>query len=167
MSQYSCLKIISTKAKKMARASSVLTHSQALEIIVRQSKFSNYHELTRVAKYAPLEPRLLMAAFEMAVDHELSGESASTNAGGFTVEDLIVTETHYDEDKGILNLKVSFLYQGDQLPDHVYSGSEFEVDANIGLLWRDEKWSFIDEDFEITNVVSDTEQAEYYDAEDI
>lgn len=49
MSQYSCLKIISTKAKKMARASSVLTHSQALEIIARQSKFLNYHELTRVA----------------------------------------------------------------------------------------------------------------------
>uniref|UniRef100_UPI000D64631B hypothetical protein n=2 Tax=Enterobacterales TaxID=91347 RepID=UPI000D64631B len=158
MSQYSCLKIISTKAKKMARASSVLTHSQALEIIARQSKFLNYHELTRVAKYAPLEPRLLMAAFgdsdfadvihnyydtytdgpyaafEMAVEHELSGEIASTNAGGFTVEDLTVTETHYDEDKGILNLKVSFLYQGEQLPDHVYSGSEFEVDANIGLL---------------------------------
>ncbi|ECQ8385852.1 hypothetical protein F0089_21670 [Salmonella enterica] len=63
MSHYSCLKIISTKAKKMARASSVLTHSQALEIIARQSKFSNYHELNRVAKYAPLEPRLLMAAF--------------------------------------------------------------------------------------------------------
>ncbi len=63
MSHYSCLKIISTKAKKMARASSVLTHSQALEIIAKQSSFSNYHELTRVAKYAPLEPRLLMAAF--------------------------------------------------------------------------------------------------------
>lgn len=59
MSQYSCLKIISTKAKKMARASSVLTHSQALEIIARQSKFSNYHELTRVAKYAPLEPSFI------------------------------------------------------------------------------------------------------------
>ncbi|EIN0470463.1 hypothetical protein LMH05_004840 [Escherichia coli] len=64
-------------------------------------------------------------------------------------------------------MKVSFLYQGDQLPDHAYSGSEFEVDANISLLWRDEKWSFIDEDFEIINAVSDTEQAEYYDAEDI
>ena len=191
MSRYSCLKIISTKAKKMARASSVLTHSQALEIIAKQSNFSNYHELTRVAKYAPLEPRLLMAAFgdsdfadvihnyydtytdgpyaafEMAVEHELSGEIASTNADGFTVEDLTVTETHYDENKGILNLKVSFLYQGEQLPDHAYSGSEFEVDANISLLWRDEKWIIIDEDFEIINVVSDTEQAEYYDAEDI
>ncbi|WP_260466991.1 hypothetical protein [Enterobacter cloacae] len=76
-------------------------------------------------------------------------------------------QPHYDENKGILNLKVSFLYQGDQLPDHAYSGSEFEVDANISLLWRDEKWIFIDDDFEITNVVSDTEQAEYYDAEDI
>ncbi|ECD9411048.1 hypothetical protein FNI65_19870 [Salmonella enterica subsp. salamae] len=107
------------------------------------------------------------AAFEMAVENELSGEIASTNADGFTVEDLTVTETHYDENKGILNLKVSFLYQGDQLPDHAYSGSEFEVDANISLLWRDEKWSFIDEDFEITNAVSDTEQAEYYNAEDI
>ncbi|STU16785.1 Uncharacterised protein [Klebsiella pneumoniae] len=39
MSRYSCLKIISTKAKKMARASSVLTHSQALEIIAQAVKF--------------------------------------------------------------------------------------------------------------------------------
>ncbi|PVZ84223.1 hypothetical protein C9426_24030 [Serratia sp. S1B] len=104
-------------------------------------------------------------AFEMAVEHELSGEIASTNADDFTVEDLSVIETHYDENKGILNLKVSFLYQGDQLEDHVYSGSEFEVDANITLLWRDEKWIFMDEDFEITNVVADTEHPEYYDTE--
>jgi len=191
MSQYSCLEIIRTKAKKMARTDAALTHTQALEVIAKKSKFSNYHELAKVAKNAPMEPRLLMAAFgdsdfkdviynyydsyvdgpltslEAAVEEELSGDIASTNASGFTVEDLTVTETHYDEAKGILDLKVSFLYQGEQLPDHVYSGTEFAVDAMISLLWRDEKWQFIDEGFEITNVESDTERDWYDQAEDL
>ncbi|SUD99038.1 Uncharacterised protein [Providencia rettgeri] len=182
MSQYSCIEIIRTKAKKMARCNTALSHTQALEFIAQNSKFSNYHELVQVAKNTPLEPRLLIAAFgdsnfedviynlygsytdgpypslEMAVEEKLSGEIATTNADGFTIEDLVITDTFYDEIKGILDLQVAFLYQGDQLPDHVYSGVEFEVEAKVRLSWRDEKWNFIDEDFEITHLVSDIDR---------
>lgn len=185
MSKYSCLDIIKTKAKSMANADATLTHAQALESIARNTKFSSYHELTKVAKNTPLEPRLLMAAFgdsdfadviynyygsytdgpyasfEAAVEEELSGDIASTNADGFSVEDLTVTETHYDDTKGILDLKVNFLYQGEQMPDHAFSGTAFNVDAEVRLLWRDEKWDFMDEAFEITNVVSDTDDGWY------
>ncbi|EAB1025243.1 hypothetical protein EK686_004629 [Escherichia coli] len=55
-------------------------------------------------------------------------------------------------------MEVAFLYQGDQLPDHVYSGTEFEVEAKVRLSWRSEKWNFINEDFEVISVVSDTER---------
>lgn len=191
MSQYSCIEIIRTKAKQMVRSNDVLTHTQVLELIAQNSKFSNYHELAKVAKSTPLEPRLLMAAFgdsdfkdviynlygsytdgpfpslEMAVEEELSGNIATTNADGFTIEDLTITDAFYDEAKGILDLNVAFLYQGEQLPDHVYSGTAFEVEAKVRLSWRDEKWNFINEDFEITHVESDTERDWYEEAEDI
>ncbi|HDJ1985083.1 TPA: hypothetical protein PPS74_005189, partial [Salmonella enterica subsp. enterica serovar Concord] len=151
-----------------------LTHSQALEIIAKNSNFSNYHELTKVSKETPLESRLLMAAFgdnnfeeaiyhngpflslEMAVDDELAADIATTNAEGFVIDDLTVLDTAYDETKGILDMQVAFNYLGDQLPDHVYSGTEFDVEAKVRLSWRDEKWNFIDEDFEITRIESDT-----------
>lgn len=64
----------------------------------------------------------------VAVEEELSDLIATTNADGFTIEDLEITDAFYDDTKGILHLEVAFLYQGDQLPDHVYSGTEFEVD---------------------------------------
>lgn len=105
-------------------------------------------------------------SLEMAVEEELSGAIATTNADGFTIEDLTVTGSFYDENKGIVYLNVAFLYLGDQLPDHVYSGTEFEVEAKVSLSWRDDKWNFIDEDFEITHVESDTERDWYEEAED-
>lgn len=191
MSKYSCIEIIRTKAKKMVRSNTALTHVQALEFIAQNSNFSNFHELAKIAKNTPQEPRLLMAAFgdsdfedviynlygsytdgpypslEMAVEEELSGDIATTNADGFTIEDLTITDASYDETKGILGLKVAFLYQGNQLPDHVYSGTEFEVEAKVRLAWRDEKWNFINEGFEITHVESDTERDWYEEAEDL
>lgn len=191
MSQYSCIEIIRTIAKKMVRSNTAPTHTQALELIAQNSNFSNYHELSQVAKNTPLEPRLLMAAFgdsdfedviynlygsytdgpypslEIAVEEELSGFIATTNADGFTIEDLEITQAFYDDTKGILHLEVAFLYQGDQLPDHVYSGTEFEVEAKFRLSWRDEKWNFINEDFEVINVVSDIERDWYEELEEI
>lgn len=178
MSKYSCLDIIKTKAKNMVNAAAAITHAQALDSIAKKAKFSNYHELVKVIKATPHDPRLLMAAFgdsdfadvihnyygsfadspyaafEAAVEEELSGDIASTNAVGFTVEDLTVTETYYEDTKGVLDLKVNFLYQGEQLLDHALSGTSFYVDATVRLLWRNEKWLFKDEDFEITNVES-------------
>ena len=94
----------------------------------------------------------------VAVEEELSDLIATTNADGFTIEDLEITDAFYDDTKGILHLEVAFLYQGDQLPDHVYSGTEFEVEAKVRLSWRSEKWNFINEDFEVISVVSDTER---------
>lgn len=175
MSKYTCLDIIKTKAKSMVDAT--LTHAQALESIAKNAKFANYHELVKVAKVTPLEPRLLMAAFgnsdlkdviysyydtyndgpyadfESAVENDI----ASTNADGFTVDDLTVTEALYDDTKGLLDLKVNFTYQGEQMPDHAFSGTSFNFDAAVSLLWRDEKWFFVDEDFEITNAESDVD----------
>ena len=55
-------------------------------------------------------------------------------------------------------MDVTFLYQGEQSPDHVYAGSEFSVEAKIHLSWRNDKWLFSDEDFEVTHVQSDTER---------
>ncbi|HGJ2535939.1 TPA: hypothetical protein ACJWVT_003246 [Salmonella enterica subsp. enterica serovar Typhimurium] len=182
MSKYSCINIIKTKAKKMVRSNTALTQVQALELIAQNSNFSSYHELIQVAKKTPLESRLLIAAFgdsdfkdviynlygsctdgpypslEIAVEEELSDLIATTNADGFTIEDLEITDAFYDDTKGILHLEVAFLYQGDQLPDHVYSGTEFEVKAKVRLSWRSEKWNFINEDFEVISVVSDTER---------
>lgn len=190
MSQYSCLDIIKYKAKCMKRAERELTHTQALEIIANKSSFSNYHELKTVAKHTPQDARLLVAAFgetdlsdaifncydsvtdspyssfEMAVEDALSSEIASTNADGFVVEDFSIAETYYDETKGILTLDVTFLYQGEQSPDHVYAGSEFSVEAKIHLSWRNDKWLFSDEDFEVTQVQSDTDR-DWIDEEEI
>lgn len=191
MSKYSCIEIIRTKAKKMVRSITAPTHIQALEFIAQNSNFSNYHELAQVANKTPLEPRLLMAAFgdsdlkdviynlygsytngpypslEIALEEELSGFIATTNADGFTIEDLEITDTFYDDTKGILHLEVAFLYQGDQLPDHVYSGTEFEVEAKVRLSWRNEEWNFINEDFEVINVVSDIARDWYQESEEI
>lgn len=181
MSKYSCIEIIKTKAKQMVRSGAAGKHSQALEMIALESKFSNFHELSRVAEVTPPDPRLLKAAFgesnlseaiydseayagfQMAVDDELSGHTATTNAYDFTVENLTITETLYDEMKGILELEVWFEYTGEQSTDHAYSGSSFEVEGKVSLLWRNGSWSFMAEDFEITNVVAETEQEGYYE----
>ncbi|WP_272691076.1 hypothetical protein [Providencia sp. PROV116] len=72
-------------------------------------------------------PITSLPSLEIAVEEKLSGDIATTNADGFTIEDLVITDTFYDEIKGILALQVVFLYQGNQLPDHVYSSVEFEV----------------------------------------
>ncbi len=97
------------------------------------------------------------SSFEMAVEDALSSEIASTNADEFVVDDFSITETHYDATKGSLTMNVSFLYLGEQSPDHVYAGSEFSVEAKVHLLWRNDKWLFSEKDFEITEVQSDTE----------
>ena len=101
------------------------------------------------------------------MEDALSSEIASTNADGFVVEDFSIAETYYDETKGILTLDVTFLYQGEQSPDHVYAGSEFSVEAKIHLSWRNDKWLFSDEYFEVTHVQSDTERDWIDEEEDI
>lgn len=105
----------------MVRSNTALTQVQALELIAQNSNFSSYHELIQVAKKTPLESRLLIAAFgdsdfkdviynlygsctdgpypslEIAVEEELSDLIATTNADGFTIEDLEITDAFYDD----------------------------------------------------------------------
>lgn len=61
MSDYSYLSILKTCAKKLARIQKIKL-SKALEIVARDAKFTSYHELSEVAKRAPLEQRLVFAA---------------------------------------------------------------------------------------------------------
>ncbi|EFO4242576.1 hypothetical protein CG970_25835, partial [Escherichia coli] len=100
MSDYSYLSILKTCAKKLARIQKIKL-SKALEIVARDAKFTSYHELSEVAKRAPLEQRLVFAAIGedtqedviyrdeifYAIDREvedmLSGDIAETNAYGF------------------------------------------------------------------------------------
>lgn len=58
MSDYSYLSILKTCAKKLARIQKIKL-SKALEIVARDAKFTSYHELSEVAKRAPLEQRLV------------------------------------------------------------------------------------------------------------
>ncbi len=105
MSDYSYLSILKTCAKKLARIQKIKL-SKALEIVARDAKFTSYHELSEVAKRAPLEQRLVFAAIGedtqedviyrdeifYAIDREvedmLSGDIAETNAYGFSIENL-------------------------------------------------------------------------------
>ncbi|HGP1958799.1 TPA: hypothetical protein ACLGRX_004955, partial [Salmonella enterica] len=109
MSDYSCLSILKTKAKKLVRIQKI-KQSEALEIVAKEAQFSSYHELKEVAKRDPFEPRLVLAAMgessledalyseevfsaiETEVMELLSGETADTNAYDFNVEDLEATK---------------------------------------------------------------------------
>lgn len=62
MSNYSGLNILKSKAKELAKKKGIKL-TEALEAIAIDADFSNYHELSSVAKRFPLEPRLMKAAF--------------------------------------------------------------------------------------------------------
>ncbi|WP_162497788.1 hypothetical protein [Klebsiella pneumoniae] len=61
MSNYSGLNILKSKAKDLAKKQGIKL-TEALEAIAIDAAFSNYHELSSVAKRFPLEPRLMKAA---------------------------------------------------------------------------------------------------------
>lgn len=171
MSDYSCLSILKTKAKKLARIQKIKL-SEALEIVAKDAKFTSYHELSEVAKRDPLEQRLVLAAMGesslediiyrddifYAIDREaeerLSGNIAETNAYSFSVENLEATKVNYDAKRGILVVQAIFDYQGDQDPERPFSGSSFEVVARMELLLRDNEWSLIEDSLVLTPVGS-------------
>ncbi|ENL8728891.1 hypothetical protein AB6I73_003851 [Citrobacter amalonaticus] len=179
MSNYSCLSLLKTKAKKLARAQGI-KQTQALEIIAKEAKFATYHELSEVAKRDPLEPRLVLAALGetnlsdamtnddvfSALDYEigemLAGEIADTNAEGFYLEFPEEAEVSYDEATGVLSVKASMEYQGEQDPDRPYSGTTFYIDATFDLVRRDDKWSLVEDSLELTDVNLDTELESHY-----
>lgn len=171
MSDYSCLSILKTKAKKLARIQKIKL-SEALEIVAKDAKFTSYHELSEVAKRDPLEQRLVLAAMGesslediiyrddifYAIDREaeerLSDNIAETNAYSFSVENLEATKVNYDAKRGILVVQAIFDYQGDQDPERPFSGSSFEVVARMELLLRDNEWSLIEDSLVLTPVGS-------------
>lgn len=171
MSDYSCLSILKTRAKKLVRIQKIKL-SQALEIVARDAKFTSYHELTEVAKRDPLEQRLVLAAMGedtpeeviyrdevlYAIDREvedmLSSDIAETNAYGFSIENLEATKLNYDSKRGILALQALFDYQGEQDPERPFSGSSFEIVAKIELLLRDNEWNFVEDSLELISVTS-------------
>lgn len=179
MSGYTCLELLKSKAKKQARINGI-KQTEALENIAKQAKFSSYHELSEVAKREPLEPRLVLAAMgetsleeiiyrdevftaiEQEVDDKLSGDIADTNAYGFTVENLDAVEVVYDDKRGVLSVKATFEYQGEQDPDRAYSGTSFDVEATMELLLRDDEWSLVEDSFELISVESDTDRESHY-----
>lgn len=184
MSNYSGLNILKSKAKELAKKQGIKL-TEALEAIAIDADFSNYHELSSVAKRFPLEPRLMKAAFgethfenvifssdvyvqfEMAVDELLSDAVASTNANDFAIYDLEVTEVQYDEEKGLLKMTVSFSYEGVQMPDHFLSGTSFFLTANVSLVYRDNNWLIAEEGIEIISSDSNaSSDSDWYDLTD-
>ncbi|MDN8601826.1 hypothetical protein Q0A17_20795 [Citrobacter sp. S2-9] len=183
MSDYSCLSILKSKAKKLVRINGI-KQTEALEIVAKEAQFASYHELSQVAKGYPFEPRLVLAAMgesslkdviyteevfsaiETEVGELLSGETADTNAYNFTVEDLYTTKANYDEQRGVLAVNATFKYQGEQDPDRPYSGKSFDVVAEMELILRENKWSLVDDSLELTSVVSDTD-SDWYDYVDM
>lgn len=88
MSDYSCLSILKTRAKKLVRIQKIKL-SQALEIVARDAKFTSYHELTEVAKRDPLEQRLVLAAMGEDTPEEVIYRDEVLYAIDREVEDML------------------------------------------------------------------------------
>ncbi len=172
MSNYSYVNILKHRAKSLARDESILL-AAAHERVAMAAGFAHYHELNAVAKRYPDDPRLMKAAlgvtvlkdalyeddvyaaFESEADDLLSDAAGETNATGFIVEALAVSESVYDPVNGLLTLYVSFAYEGDQDPDRMYHGSAFYLDALIRLVRREDEWRFAEDGLEILAGKSD------------
>lgn len=162
MSNYSYFDLIKREAKVYAAANG-LRLSAAQEDIARSAGFSNYHELVAVSKRNPHDPRLMMRAvgvgdfadviypdriwigLDSLVDEALSDAISETYATGFTIENLVVNSSAYDESVGVLLLDLSFEYLGEQDEDRPWHGSAFYIDAEVRLIFR-EGWGFVEDD---------------------
>ncbi|WP_147362206.1 hypothetical protein [Enterobacter cloacae] len=181
MSDYSCLSILKNRAKKLARIKNIQL-AEALEIVARDAKFTTYHELNAVAKCDPFEQRLVHAtmgevtleeviyrddvfyAIDREVENQLSSDLAETNAYGFTIENLEATKVNYDSKRGIMSVQAIFDYQGEQDPERAFSGSSFDIVAEMELLLRDNEWSLVEDSLKLTSVNSNVDN-DWYDLE--
>lgn len=163
MPNYAPLDLIKRQAKALKKTSGQ-TLAFCQEQIAVDFGFSDFHEVTTVAKRDPDDVRLIRAAFgveelseviylppvysalESEFDDVMSGPMAETNAYDFIVEDLEVTASVYDHATGVLTLDLSCQYIGAQDPDRPYSGTSFFLDAIIRLARRDNQWTPIEED---------------------
>jgi hypothetical protein len=162
MSRYSYLNLIKRKAKAYGLAQGIPL-SKALELVSRDAGFSNYHEMGVVATANPHEPRLMLHAVGLTtfddvvfedpiweglyslVEDAMSGAIADTNAWDYSVENLEVTSYVYNDSNGVATLELSFEFQGEQDEDRPWSGSNFFLDAELLLIFRD-SWSLAEDD---------------------
>ncbi|MDE9749665.1 hypothetical protein [Pseudomonas aeruginosa] len=172
MSAFSCFNILKSNSKSLARAQGIKLH-EAQELIAKQAKFTDFHDLTTVARRDPMECRLMTAALggvdlgdalyeepayaelHNSLEDMLAGLIADTNASDFTMENIEVSGTRYDDSTGVLTLEVSFTYQGELDPDRAYTASEFYMDALFRLKRRDGQWSLAEDGIEILSSESD------------
>jgi hypothetical protein len=162
MTQYSYINLVKREAKAYGKSMGVPL-AMAQEHVARDAGFAHYHEMVTVSKTTPSDPRLMRravgvssledvlyrdpiwAALDSLVEDTFSGAIADTNATGFIIDNLEVSSAYYDENVGVLTLEVYFEYRGEQDLDRVWHGSEFYVDAQIQLIFRD-GWEFVEED---------------------
>lgn len=163
MSVFSCYNILKSQAKTLSRERDIKL-ADALEMMAVSAKFSSFHELSKVAKTAPMEARLMSAALGVAdlreAIHEdevpmaleegledlLAGAVAETNASEFSVYNLVANAAEYDDARGRLTLGVSLSYRGKQHQDQVYFGAAFYLECTAYLLRRDGIWKLAEED---------------------
>ena len=175
MSNYSYVSILKRRAKSLSRDTSI-SLAMAQERVSLATGFAHFHELNVIAKRKPDDPRLMKAAlgiidlrnaiyeddvysaFESAIDDLLSDAVGETNATGFTVKGLSITESTYDIEVGVLTLLVSFAYEGEQDQDRMYHGSAFYLDAQVRLVRRDDEWLIAEEGVEILAGESDKDR---------
>ena len=175
MSDFSLLNIFKSQAKQLAHDQG-LKLSAAQKTLARQAGFADYHEFSVVAKRNPKNPRLMMAVFgvkdfsdaiyeddvftalDLELEEQLSGAIAETNASGFTIDDLNVGSTEYNEVNGVLTLAVKLTYQGEQDPERMYSGTAFFLTVTVELLRRDGKWFLAEGGLSISSGESDADR---------
>ena len=175
MPNYSYINILKRRAKSLSRDTSI-SLAAAQEQVSLEAGFAHFHELNVIAKRNPDDPRLIKvalgivvlsdafyeddvySAFESEIDDLLSDAVGETNATGFTVKGLSITGSTYDIEVGVLTLRVSFAYEGEQDQDRMYHGSAFYLDAKIRLVHRDDEWRIAEEGVEILAGESDKDR---------
>ena len=175
MTNFSIIYLFKRRAKKLAKAQQ-FPLSESLNLLSQEAGFQHWHEAQAVAKKTPQDPRLVAIAFgtndlsetvfdssvypalEELLEEEMSGAIAETNAEAFSIDDMQVNKTDYDESTGILALSADIQYAGDQIPDKVYSGTSFHLEVIIRLFWDQTRWVLAEYDaLEMISGISDQE----------
>lgn len=177
---FSCYNVFLSQAKRRSKAQAIKL-AEAQELLSREYGFLHFHELTAVAKRNPMERRLMVAALGVAdladtiyqndvqrkladeVAHQLTAATAETNAEDFSIENESVDSAVYDDQTGKAILELSFSWSGTHIPDRMWTGREFHLQARLSLLCRDRQWSVANEGLEILQCISDQE---YQDRQD-
>lgn len=181
MSKYSFHNITKSRCKHYAREHG-LTLSAVLEMAAKSVGFTSYHDLSQVSKSNPYDIRLMRLALDLnkledaiyegdilqkldrMLEDEMSGAMAETNATWFTIENLAPDNALYDCANGYVKLELNFDWQGEQDEDRPWSGSEFNIDAIVTLVYRSGEWQLHHENgLEIVQYDSDRDRQSYFE----